>query len=132
MTKSPHVLDSNQAYYKKKALLATLRQIEDVHKHQGFIMKNFWRLLALGLLLSLAIPAQGLGVSEFKGTSILQLMEATYWEVALIIAILYTIFCTIGHFAWKLQDYLYLKELYQKKERLMKELGLLVVRDQTN
>lgn len=125
-------MNSKERYYKKNALLATLRKIEKAHLHEGFIVKNFWRLLALGVLLSLAIPAQGLGMFDFKGTSILELMEATYWEVALIIAVLYTIFCTIGHFGWKLQDYLYLKELNEKKERLIKELGILSVEYQTN
>ena len=105
-------------------LLSTLREIEDVHLHEGFIIKNIWKVLAIGVLLSLAIPAQGLGTSEFKGPSILVLMEAAYWQVALIIAVLYTIFCTIGHFGWKLQETLYLKELYQKKEQLIRELGI--------
>lgn len=102
-----------------------------MHQHEGFIAKNFWRIFALGVLLSLAVPAQGLGTYEYKGTSILELMEATYWEVALIIAALYTIFCTIGHLGWKLQDALHLKELYAKKERLMRELGNVAVYDKT-
>lgn len=124
-------MDSSQRYYKKKVLVSTLRQIEEVHKHEGFIAKNFWRIFALGVLLSLAVPAQGLGTYEYKGTSILELMDATYWEVALIIALLYTIFCTIGHFGWKLQDGLHLKELYAKKERLTRELGIVKVYEKT-
>ncbi len=93
-------------------------------------MKNFWRLCALGVLLSLAVPAQGLGESEFKGTSILKIIDASYWQVALIIASLYTIICVIGHIGWKIQDGLYLKELYEKRDQLMKELGI-VTADQT-
>lgn len=120
-------MNTEQRHHKRKVLESTLRQIEEVHLHEGFIAKNFWRIFALGVLLSLAVPAQGLGTYEYKGTSVLELMDATYWEVALIIAVLYTVFCTIGHLGWKLQDALYLKELYAKKERLMRELGNVAV-----
>ena len=120
-------MENDQTYYKKKVLLSTLRQIEDVHKHEGYVVKNLWKIVALGVLLSLAIPAQGLGESDFKGKSILIIMEAEYWQVSLIIGSLYTVFIVIFHFGWKLQDYLYLKELNEKKDRLIKELGLLIV-----
>lgn len=112
--------------------MSTLRQIEDVHQHEGYVVKHFWKIVGLGVLLSLAVPAQGLGESEFKGTSILILMEAEYWQVSLIIGSLYTIFITIFHLGWKLQDYLYLKELNEKKERLIKELGIVAENDVYN
>ena len=59
-------------------------------------------------------------------------MEAEYWQVSLIIGSLYTVFIVIFHFGWKLQDYLYLKELNEKKDRLIKELGLLIVDEKIN
>ena len=125
-------MENDQTYYKKKVLLSTLRQIEDVHKHEGYVVKNLWKIVALGVLLSLAIPGQGLGESDFKGKSILIIMEAEYWQVSLIIGSFYTVFIVIFHFGWKLQDYLYLKELNEKKERLIKELGLLIVDEKIN
>ena len=80
-------------------------------------------------MLSLAVPSQGLGSYDFKGTSILVIMEAEFWQVSLIIGTLYTIFLIVFHYGWKLQDYLYLKELNAKKDRLIKELGLMTVKD---
>ena len=120
-------MDSEQRIIKKRALLSTLREINTIRRHENFIVKNLWRVVALGAILTLAIPAQGLGGFEYKGTSVLTLMEATYWEAALIIASLYTIFCFVGHIGWKIEDGLRLRELYAKKQRLMRELGITVV-----
>lgn len=116
--------DANHIYYKKKALLVTLRRIEKRTAQQNYFVRNLRKTVGLGVLLSLSIPGQGLGTNAFKGPSILVVMDVSYWELASAIAFFYTIGCFIGHYIWKWQDALYLKELYADRERLMRELGL--------
>lgn len=105
-------------------MLVILKRIEGINVQQNFFIRHLKKTVGLGLLLSLSIPAQGLGTTTFKGPSILAFMELSYWELALIIAIFYTFGCFIGHFVWKLQDDRYLKELHEEKEQLMRELGI--------
>ena len=114
-----------QQYYKKKALLATLRHIERRKNQMDYFRRNIYQTVGLGALLSLSIPGQGLGNFEFKGPSILEIMNMSYWELAFSIAFFYGMGCIIGHFVWKWQDILYLKELQERKDQLMRELGFI-------
>lgn len=116
--------ENRNTYYTKKKLLVTLKRIEKLSSQKGYFIRNFKQTVALGLLLSLSIPAQGLATNEFKGPSILVGLEVGYWELAFYISVFYTIGCLIGHYVWKWQDEMYLKELHEDKVRLMRELGL--------
>lgn len=110
--------------------MSTLRKIEDVEHHSNFVVKNLWKVVGFGVMLSLAVPAQGLGDYELKGPSILSMMDTEYWEAVFGIAILYIGCFIVFHFGWKLQDSLYLKELNEKKDQLIKELGIIVDKGQ--
>ncbi|MGJ8592268.1 MAG: hypothetical protein ACSHXF_06955 [Aquaticitalea sp.] len=113
-------------------MLSTLRKIEDVHLHKGYVIKNLWKIVIFGVMISLAVPAQGLGDFELKGPSILKIMKADYWEAAFVIAILYTMCFIVFHIGWKWEDSQYLKELYEKKHRLIKELGITMEDEQSS
>ena len=117
-------MTDEQRYLKKRVLLSILRRIERVNTEKNFIARNIKKIVGLGVLLSLAFPAQGLGTNDFKGTSILVSMGLSYWELAFCIAFLFTCCCVVGHLGWKLENTLYLKELNAEKAKLMRELGM--------
>ncbi|QLE02829.1 hypothetical protein HX109_15105 [Galbibacter sp. BG1] len=112
------------SYFKEKELSAIDGKISSILKQSGFFKRNFWKVLGLGLLLSILgpfyKPEDDWG---FLMPTVLEITDIDYFSLALSFLIFYCTACLIAHFVWKFQENCQLKALRSRKANLEKELN---------
>lgn len=105
-------------HYKRKALQATENKISSNIKQSNFFGRNLWQVIGFGILVSLWAPIY----SGSNGRTIMEEGNLTYFEAVLFTAVVYSVFCLLGHFIWGMQDKRKHKQLMLRKKQLEAEL----------
>lgn len=111
------------SYYKQKALQATINKINSIKNQSGFFVRNLWKVIGFGIIMSIWAPTQTPYAHGFKRKSAMEVSDLNYIELAILTAVLYTLVCFLGHFIWKGQDKRALRKLEKRKEQLESELN---------
>ncbi len=59
---------------------------------------------------------------QLKGNTIMEEGNLSYFEAVLLTAVIYTVYCLIGHFIWGMQDKRKHERLMKRKKQLEAEL----------
>ena len=105
-------------YYKRKALPATKNKIASNLNQSNYFGRNIWKVIGFGILVSLWAPTY----SDNKGKTIMDEGNFSYFEAVLFTAVIYTVFCLLGHFIWGMQDRKKHERLMERKRQLKAEL----------
>ncbi|SHJ28132.1 hypothetical protein [Aquimarina spongiae] len=93
-------------------------------KSLDFSLRIFGKLLALGCFFSFWAPTYS-GGDELSGKrSAMDMSELGYFELVIMTALVYVIFCFLARFTWKFQDKKKLKRLRKRKGELEREIKL--------
>ncbi|WP_237276508.1 hypothetical protein [Tenacibaculum ovolyticum] len=111
-------------HYKEKHLQATRYKIENVIEQQNFLIKNKWKVIGFGVLITIWAPtyrSQGPLMQTRK--SLVEKEEYSYLELMLLCAIVYIVFCLLYHFSSLYQDRKELKRLRNLEKNLEEEIS---------
>ena len=108
---------------KQRALLATEYKIERIKNPSGFLGKNLWKVIGLGIFIAFWAPTFSNGPFAFRNKLALLVSNYSYLYLIISTAIGYTFFCFLASLIWKWQDKKQLETLIKKKEVLEKELS---------
>ncbi|MCM4161621.1 hypothetical protein FHG64_05700 [Antarcticibacterium flavum] len=108
-------------YYKRKALQATENKIASNIRQSNYFGRNLWQVIGFGILVSLYAPTHSSGN---KGKMLYEDSELSYFELVVSTAVVYTVFCMLGHFIWGYQDRRKHERLMERKRQLEAELKI--------
>jgi hypothetical protein len=108
-------------YFKRKALLATEYKIASNLRQSNYFGRNLWQVIGFGIIVSLYAPIHSSGSN---GKMLYEDSDLSYLELAVSTAVVYTVFCLLGHFIWGFQDRKKHERLMKRKKQLEEELGI--------
>jgi hypothetical protein len=107
-------------YFKRKALQATENKIVSNLRQSNYFGRNLRKVIGFGILVSFWAPTYSSGN---KGKMLYEDSHLSYFELVLSTAVVYTVFCLLGHFIWGFQDRRKHERLMKRKRQLEEELG---------